>query len=244
MWEGPSAWDQSPIVVIVTHGSGNTKTGDMDQSWVLRRDVHPYHATQTGEDASVCGDCRHRGDADHDRSCYVVTQHGPAAIWRAYQRGRYSNLATPLDSMEIVRRITGRFLRMGAYGDPAMVPFVVWASLLPFLAGWTGYTHRWQDCDPIFRQFLMASVDTEEDQGIAAAHGWRTFRVRHTGTRLQPEEIVCPASAEAGHRTTCVQCRICAGHLSERSTRSVAIFAHGYAKVNFFRSAQAALGWT
>lgn len=232
VWTGPSRFDGTPIVVIVTRGATNRKTGPMDQSWVLPQQVHPFHATRTGEDAAVCGTCRHRGSGGM-RSCYVTVQHGPAAVWRAFQAGRYP----PADHGVV----NGRFLRIGSYGDPTAAPVSFWLDLLPRLTGWTGYTHFWRDCDPRFREFLMASVDTELESFEASAAGWRTFRVRHTGARLLRNEIVCPASKEAGHRLTCQQCRVCSGALSGRSQKHVAIYAHGPNRVNFFRSAQEVL---
>lgn len=241
LWEGESRFDHSPLVVIVTEGSTNRKTGNMDQAWVLRRDVHPFHAIRTGEDAAICGDCAHRANP---RSCYVTVQHGPANIWRTYKGDKYDDLSRDtLDNAKaIVARITGRFLRFGAYGDPTAVPIEVWASMLPFLKGWTGYTHFWRNvANQPYRSFCMASVDSEADREAALARGWRTFRVRGGSGGLLTGEIICPASQEAGHRLTCQQCRICAGSGGAGSTRSVAIYAHGPGKVNFFRNAQEAL---
>src|SRR5687767_830310 len=89
LYEGASKIDGAPIAVVITHDSVNRKTGPMDQSWILRTDIHPFHATRTGDDRSVCGDCRHRGADGRARSCYVTVQHGPAAVWRSYREGKY-----------------------------------------------------------------------------------------------------------------------------------------------------------
>jgi hypothetical protein len=56
--------DGEPIVVIATgfkRSSANPKTGDMLQTWILRRDVAPFAAIHNGADASICGDCPLRG---------------------------------------------------------------------------------------------------------------------------------------------------------------------------------------
>src|SRR5262249_22568276 len=69
-WEGKSLLDSKPVVVLVTglsRPSANRGTGPMVQTWVLRRDVPPTEAVQTGADASVCGDCSFRRGA-----CYVA----------------------------------------------------------------------------------------------------------------------------------------------------------------------------
>ena len=62
-YEGPSAIDGAPIVVIATgfaSATGNRKTGDMVQTYIIRQDVKPTDALRTGQDASICGDCKHR----------------------------------------------------------------------------------------------------------------------------------------------------------------------------------------
>jgi len=49
VWEGPSMIDGSPIVVIITgmkpgSGSGNSKTGTMAQTYIIRSDMSPMEA--------------------------------------------------------------------------------------------------------------------------------------------------------------------------------------------------------
>jgi hypothetical protein len=76
----------------------------------------------------------------------------------------------------------------------------------------------------------MASVDTVEEAHAAWLGGWRTFRIRAPQDPLlaldrTPLECVCPASDEAGHRTTCERCQLCRG--TDRPARSIAIVVHG-----------------
>jgi hypothetical protein len=63
IWRGPSPWDGSPIVLLVTglqRPSQNTKTGPMVQTFILRQDMRPIEAVTTGADAATCGACRFR----------------------------------------------------------------------------------------------------------------------------------------------------------------------------------------
>lgn len=238
-WRGQSRFTGDQIVIVITQGSTNSKTGDMDQSWIILQDVHPFYATRTGADAGICSTCRHRSDGAGHRSCYVTVQHGPAGIWRALQEGRYPDLGLAAQR----ERLRGRNLRFGAYGDPTAAPFWIWCELASMVHGWTGYTHFWSDCSPEFKRLLMASVDTEQEAAAAQALGWRTFRVRQS--QLLPGEIVCPASEEAGHRTTCERCRLCGGTaVQSDGTRgrgpNIAIYPHG-PKTTFYRTAQDAL---
>lgn len=240
LWEGPSKLDAAPLVVIVTMGATNRKTGPMDQSWILRSDMHPLAAVRCGKDVSICGDCIHR--KRKRRSCYVTVQHGPAGVFNAYTRGKYPKLTRQAAR----EKMAGRFLRIGAYGDPMMVPVWVWEGITAVVSGWTGYTSQWANPalrpEP-YRQFLMASVKTLDEHAEAHAAGWRTFRTRMPSTELLPGEIVCPASEEAGHKLQCIECRICAGLCGARGQKSVAIYPHGPGKAHFFRNAQEALRW-
>lgn len=227
LYEGPSMLDGSPIVVVAlyrTTGS-NAKTGAVVQTYILRADVAPIDAIRSGADVSICGDCKHRGDGQTygSRSCYVNVGQGPTGVYKAYRRGRYAELSPA--QIEALTR--DRVVRLGTYGDPAAVPSILWQRMTAFARGWTGYTHAWRN--PVaadLRTLCMASADTEAERAEAVAAGWRTFRVREATEPVQRGEFVCPASAEAGKRTTCVQCRACDG--ADRAGKaSPVIIAHG-----------------
>ena len=78
-YEGPSQIDGAPIVVIVNKiddGSDNEKTGAIVQTFIIRSDVAPVDALNTGADESICGQCAHRPyliktGASTDAPCYV-----------------------------------------------------------------------------------------------------------------------------------------------------------------------------
>jgi hypothetical protein len=208
LWSGPSLIDGKRIVVIATFRSANEKTGPMIQTWILRTDRSPIAAVATGADSSICGNCTHRGEGPHDRTCYVNYAQAPESVWHAWRRGVYPRFAHSLHA----HRFAGRFLRMGAYGDPAAAPFEVWERVAALVAGWTGYTHQWRTTDARFAGLLMASCDSVADRDEAKVAGWRTFRVKPAAAQHWPAgEIVCPASEEAGKRLQCIECRACSG---------------------------------
>lgn len=220
-YHGPSLFDGAPIIVVATPHSHNMKTGAGWQTWVLRADVAPFDALKTGEDVSICGDCKHRPDDTGRRTCYVSLFTGPLGIYRAWERGAYPALTLS----EATERLSGAFVRVSAYGDPAAVRFEWWDRLLSGTSGWVGYTHQWKSCDQRFRSLLMASVESADERALAEGTGWRTFRARRVGAPIERGEFQCPASDEAGHRTTCDKCRLCRGQSSP--AKSVSIELHG-----------------
>lgn len=221
-YRGPSRLDGAPIVLVVTFASLNTKTGAMAQAWVLRADVSPQEAIAGGLDRSVCGDCIHRSGHAIGRSCYVITWLGPLRVYKSFRANQYPTMAPQLAASYLA----GQQLRMAAYGDPVAVPLDVWRTLIRHCEGWTGYTHQWRTCDQRFQAFLMASVESEAEVVAAQTLGWRTFRTRLETEPVRADEIVCPASDEAGHRTTCEACNLCTGR-ARNAARSIVIQAHG-----------------
>lgn len=229
VYEGPSLLDGGPIVAIANafRGSENHKTGKMVQVWILRQDMHPQDAVLTCSDYSICGDCRHRAKDIQGRravggSCYVNLMYGPFAVFHAYKRGTYKRF-----ELADLKWFKGRHIRLGAYGDPAAVPIEVWEGLCGFASGWTGYTHQWRTCDQTLANYCMASVDMESEYPEAIALGWRSFRVRYsTEAPILDNEMVCPASHEAGEKMDCKTCSGCCGSRSNR--KNVVIVVHGW----------------
>lgn len=228
LWEGSSLLDGEPIFVVATLKSVNVKTGDMIQTWILPQHISPIKAVEEGKDVSICGDCPHRR-IDGKRTCYVNVGHGPRAVWKAYKDGKYPKIK------DLSQITGGRHVRLGAYGDPAAVPTRVWSRLKRHAAGWTGYTHQWRTCDQTLREACMASVDNEWEARIARRLGWRTFRCRSADEPLLTGEIMCPASEEAGKKTTCEKCLLCAGNMSEKMNKipDISIVVHGRGAVYF-----------
>lgn len=242
LWEGLSLIDGAPIAVIATGldgASANGKTGTMRQTFILRTDMHPVQALETGADESVCGNCPARpylasGPGAKKGPCFVEVSKSVASVYRALSRGRY-RVAESEAAIEAAG--AGADDRGGTYGDPAAAPAWVWRAFWRRARSRTGYTHAWRHSDPLvranaeaLRPYLMASCDTPLQAQMARAAGWRYFRVRASAGPLLDGEAVCPASAEAGNVTTCATCHACDGAVpvARRPTSpSRVIIAHG-----------------
>lgn len=234
IYRGPSLIDGAPIVAIAIIQSGNRKTGDMVQTYILRADMDAREASRTGADFSICGNCPHRGTPTDsgriaaNRSCYVNLAQGVTVVYKKFAAGGYPDVA---DVASIGR---GRMVRLGTYGDPAAVPSSVWRALISEAIGHTAYSHQSKTDGADFQADLfMVSADSEAHAREAWAQGRRTFRViplaqwktQGAGALVKGSEILCPASAEAGFKAQCADCGLCAG--ASKKARSVAIVAHG-----------------
>lgn len=238
IYRGPSLLDGKPIVVIATVTNTNSKTGAMVQTYIIRSDMAPTLANKTGADFSICGNCPHRGIPSLDpkrktaerRTCYVNFATGLSVVWKAFARGVYPDVRGHAAIAAIGK---GRKVRLGTYGDPSAVPSYIWESLLIEAAGRTGYSHQAHVAGADFRpDLLMQSVDSLDEAKNAWTRGYRTFRVVASTTDIvKGKEILCPASKEAGKRTTCVDCMLCGG--STVQAKSIAIPAHGAGAGNF-----------
>jgi len=231
-YEGPSVIDGAPIVVIINRidaDSDNAKTGALVQSFIIRSDVPPTEALKTGDDESVCGDCKHRPSLiaravaeglKPEAPCYVNVGRSVRSVYDAYRRGRY--VKAPLETIALA--LAGKNLRMGTYGDPAAAPAVVWHRIIRYCADWVGYSHRWRNIDAgDWSGMLMASVDNDQEYADAKALGWRTFRVALNEGKASTEAR-CPASKEMGQKTTCNACLLCSG--TSKRAKDIVIIDH------------------
>ena len=224
LYRGVSPLDGSDFVVIAVLKSGNTKTGNMVQIFILRADQDPVAAIQSGADFTVCGDCIHRKQADGSRSCYVNVGQSVLSVWRAWKRGVYvENPSTEL----IARALKGRRVRWGSYGDPSIIPADVVALWNEHADGWTGYTHQWrQPWAQWCRGTFQASCDGFADYLAASDAGWRTFAVvPKNGEAFSGKQ--CPATVD-GSEATCRTCALCDGARAD-----IWVEAHGAGAKHF-----------
>lgn len=238
IYRGPSLLDGKPIVVVACISARNRKTGAMLQTYILCDGLHPFEANKSGADYSICGSCPHRGVANNDpdkklaskRTCYVNLGQGVLIVWKALERGYYPTIA---GHDAIAALGAGRMVRLGTYGDPAAVPAYVWESLLSLAAGHTAYSHQsGLDGAAFSAAIMMQSADTLAQAQDAWSQGRRTFRVvASVNDIVRGKEILCPASEEAGKRTTCAACGLCAG--ASVKAKSIAIPVHGAGAVHF-----------
>jgi len=229
MYQGPSMLDGAPIVVVATMSTSNSKTGQMVQTWILRADINPVEASKSGDDASICGNCVHRHY--NKGACYVNIGQAPNGVFKGYQRGIYPVFVYD----DHAHYFAHRKIRLGAYGDPAAVPFGVMQSIADLGIGHTGYTHQadHKGFDGRYFELCQVSADTPRQAAKYQKLGARTFRVALAGDALATNELECLADSRG---LQCIDCMLCDG-----STKNIAITVHGTLK-NRFKSTLIAVG--
>jgi hypothetical protein len=122
---------------------------------------------------------------------------------------------------QILKFSKGQYIRFGTYGEPSLHPTDLINDIIKIADSWTGYTHQWQK-RPELSGYFMASTHTIEEELIARNEGYRSF----IATETKIDGIVnCPASKEAGYKSTCSKCGLCSGTLG-KGKKSVFILVH------------------
>lgn len=223
-------YENDRIVVIATGINRptrvNRKTGRMIQIWTLGKHENPHKAIHDGNDKIICFNCPMRGElkvkddgttVNINRKCYVNTARAPYMVWEKYNRGGYDYLTdySVFDNQPV---------RLGAYGEPVLIPITIIREITKRASLWTGYSHRWQlAAYQGYKKYLMASC-TEGDAHKAHKLGWRAFITTETVKKVRGS-ATCPASHEMGQRVHCSECGACSGSLG-RGTKDINIAVH------------------
>lgn len=239
IYNGPSMIDGKPIICVALAKSGNRKTGDIMQTFIMRKDLHPVEALKSGQDASVCGDCKARPTLGG--WCYVRVEQSVAGVWKCFHKQEYKvtngknkgKLANykgykAAESLEEIRAFgKGRTVRLGTYGDPAAVPNRVWKELTSESKGFNGYTHQFRDNKfKHLARFCMASCDSPEEVHEAESQGFRSFVVTLPDEKPEKSKLkaaTCPAESKG---VSCADCMGCGGNDGIGTTNRF-ITAHG-----------------
>lgn len=224
---GLSPFNGEPIVVIMTMKSKNRKTGNMIQVWILPENVSPMEAVKLRLDDMICGLCSHRlrlhPDGDLHRTCYVNLGQAPHSIWKAYKAGIYPDISNTSNVDDLLR---DRYIRWGAFGDPAMIDPDIVNAFNRKAKGHTGYTHQWMHkfADP-FIGIFQASCDSFNDYLTASSKGWKCFTVVNSDDdNVTNVGKLCPTEVP-NSQAECKSCTLCEG-----SKTDIYIPAHGTAK--------------
>jgi hypothetical protein len=212
------------VIVNFQFKTGNTKTGALIQNYIIPASWLESEAKiSTLSDKAVCFDCPH--SRDQNKSCYVrkgQSEMGLASKVRSLRKLGLENIPelSPESEADLLEAISGRGVRFGSYGEPVLLGEALINKISKKAKFWTGYTHQWHK-NNWAKDYFMASVESETISKAAQKSGFRTFFVGETQSK---EYVTCPASKEAGNKTTCDNCKLCMGTSSK--AKSVTILPH------------------
>jgi len=221
--------ENKTIAVIATTGTRNRKIsrdGSAAQVWIVDKSTRCGESRLTGRDSkTVCRGC----PLSSNRGCYVSAR-TVTTVQKAYWAGKRPS-AKPADYSAL---FAGRYVRLGAYGNPSLLPLSKLEKVAKTAIAHTGYFHDWNLMSPKrarkYGRFLMASCEPS-NADKAKKMGLRTFTTRKAGDKLPSDEIWCPSD----RGVTCDQCRLCAG-TSNAGAKNIAIAVHGYQATNALKA--------
>ena len=161
-------------------------------------------------DQAVCFDC----PFSQNRGCYTAKYQQYAgflsslrSIGKAYKWDAIPEFSEDIKS-DLLAMSSGNYSRFGTYGEPSLIPLSLVAEICKGAKSWTGYTHQYMR-KPEYAPFLMASLHSDKQLPYAEKLGFRAFVA--SKVKLGKPLVNCPASAEAGYKSTCSACGLCSG---------------------------------
>jgi hypothetical protein len=212
------------VIVNFQFKTGNAKTGALIQNYIIPASWLETDAQiSTLSDTDVCFDCNH--GKSKKKTCYVRkanSERGLASKVRSLRKKGLNNIPelSPELEADLLEAISGKGIRFGSYGEPILLGEALINKISKRAKFWTGYTHQWHK-NNWAKDYFMASVESETISKAAQKSGFRTFFVGQTDSK---EYVTCPASKEAGNKTTCDNCKLCMGTNSK--AKSVTILPH------------------
>lgn len=213
------------IVVNFQFQTTNKKTGDLIQNYFIPEAwLETNKSIDDLDDRAVCFDCGH--GQSKDKTCYVrdkFKSRGLKSKIRGLRNKGLDNIPelSPELEADLLDAIDGRGIRFGSYGEPILLGHDLVNKISKRAKFWTGYTHQWHK-NNWAKEYFMASVESETISNLAQKSGFRTFLVGNVSDGKN--YVTCPASKEAGQKTTCDNCRLCMG--AQSKAKSVTIKPH------------------
>ena len=212
------------VIVNFQFKTTNRKTGAMIQNYFIPTAwIESNEAIENLSDKAICFDCVHNRENQND--CYVPKGLGLLGLIgkvKSLRRIGSDNIPYLNDKIEakLLKKLENKPLRFGSYGEPVLLGEELVQKISEKVDFWTGYTHEWHK-NPWAKKYFMASVENDLIDKAAKNMGWRTF---YAGDPVTSENVTCPASKEAGRKSTCENCRLCMGTTSK--AKSVKIKIH------------------
>ena len=198
--------------------------------------VKPIFSTFFSLDTANCGNCPFAAN-----KAFNVTKIGKCYTHKVMQYSGFISMLKSINKQfvtfadipnyeqhrqELVKfaaeKCLNKYVRFGTYGEPTILPISLVKIMATCSKSYTGYTHQWLK-NKEYAQFFMASVHNQSGASMAANFGFRSFIA--TKENSMPAAVICPASKEAGFKSTCALCGLCSG-TAGKGKKDVVIIEH------------------
>lgn len=198
--------------------------------------IQTYHISEEQlqdyrNDSANCLDCQYSYNQNGGESggCYTHKGYQGMGIKSMIKRlskvdiGAYNKAAFD-GFIGYISQFTITLCRLGAYGEPVLMPLNMIEKLVKASKKHTGYTHQWNKPEYLnYSKYLMASTHSKFETAVANSLGYRAFE---SNTELDRKMPICPASKKfTGEKKTCVQCVACCGTFNKKSN-NIFIYKH------------------
>ena len=184
--------------------------------------IHTYHFSidqiknnDLTLDKHNCKSCKFSYNQNGGKSGGCYTHRNYSLMGLKSKLGRLHRMNTSFERfnkkkfnefIEFCKTYEVNLLRFGSYGEGISMTLNVIEDLISISKNYNSYTHQWhlKSVQP-YKERFMASCDNPIEEKIAQDMGWKTFTIGGNSG------INCPASKEAGKKTTCNSCALCGG---------------------------------
>lgn len=181
-------------------------------------------------DAKNCFDCPFSVNSNAGGKCYthkVMQYLGFVAMLKSIvnEFGNIKNIPTYDNgfALQLGAMAKDRYVRFGSYGEPTMHPITLVGLMASMAKTYTGYTHQWFR-KPEYLKFFMASTHNEfQAKTVKDKFESRSFIAVKDNKGV--DAVICPASDEAGFKSTCAACGLCSGSMG-KGKKNVVILEH------------------
>jgi hypothetical protein len=216
--------------------SQNSKIGDGNVIQTYHFSIDQVMNNDFTQDKSNCLNCRFSFNQNEGRSggCYThkgLQLMGLKSKLRSLHKAFNDGKIKEFDKSEFdnfIQKISTKkvdLCRFGAYGEPSLLSVDICAKLKKLAKNTTGYTHQWHNINEDYSNYFMASIDNTFELAIAKSKGYRSFFATDNKPVNSKTITNCPASKEAGNKTTCVKCSLCNG-AQGNSKKDIYILTH------------------
>lgn len=184
-------------------------------------------------DSEICGDCpfaaNNKFNVAKIGKCYthkVMQYSGFVSMLKSISKEyeSFDNIPEIDENIHsaILKICNRKYVRFGTYGEPTAIGIELISEITKLCKTWTGYTHQYIR-NPEYLNFFMASVHNSHQAAMVHKRfDGRSFIASKNGDE---NGVVCPASNEAGFKSTCSKCGLCSG-MNGKGKKDIKILEH------------------